>query len=146
MGEQGTHGDIARELAQWRAFVSLREGVAAEDVDELEDHLLATVEDLTGRGLAGDEAFLVAVKRLGRTDAIAREFARHGHEAEPLARAWRAHYEEGLALFDAWGGDLVAPFARMAEEGRIEAIASAATHGFLPLLPSDAADSSGTTG
>ena len=33
MGEQGTHGDIARELAQWRAFVSLREGVAAEDVD-----------------------------------------------------------------------------------------------------------------
>ncbi|HMM35806.1 MAG TPA: DUF1957 domain-containing protein, partial [Thermoanaerobaculia bacterium] len=30
-------------------------------------------------------------------------------------------------------------FARMAEEGRIEAIASAATHGLLPLLPSDAA-------
>ncbi len=84
MGEQGTHGDIARELAQWRAFVSLREGVAAEDVDELEDHLLATVEDLTGRGLAGDEAFLVAVKRLGRTDAIAREFAR-----EHSDRLWK---------------------------------------------------------
>ena len=77
--------------------------------------------------------------RLRAAGRDAREFARHGHEAEPLARAWRTHYEEGLALFDAWGGDLVAPFARMAEEGRIEAIASAATHGFLPLLPSDAA-------
>ena len=80
-----------------------------------------------------------ATHRLRAAKRDAREFARHGHEAEPLARAWRAHYEEGLALFDAWGGDLVAPFARMAEEGRIEAIASAATHGFLPLLPSDAA-------
>ncbi|MHB1044715.1 MAG: 1,4-alpha-glucan branching protein domain-containing protein [Thermoanaerobaculia bacterium] len=77
--------------------------------------------------------------RLRAAKRDAREFARNGHEAEPLARAWRAHYEEGLALFDAWGGDLVAPFARMAEEGRIEAIASAATHGFLPLLPSDEA-------
>lgn len=77
--------------------------------------------------------------RLSAAGRDARDFARRGHEAEPLARAWRAHYEEALALFDALGGDLVAPFARMAEEGRVEAIASAATHGFLPLLPSDAA-------
>jgi 1,4-alpha-glucan branching enzyme len=77
--------------------------------------------------------------RLAAAGRDAREFARNGHEAEPLARAWRAHYEEALALFDALGGDLVAPFARMAEEGRIEPIACAATHGFLPLLPSDAA-------
>jgi 1,4-alpha-glucan branching enzyme len=59
--------------------------------------------------------------------------------AEPLARAWRAHYEEALALFDALGGDLVAPFAALAAEGKVEPLASAATHGFLPLLPSDAA-------
>lgn len=77
--------------------------------------------------------------RLAAAGRDARDFARHGHGAEPLARAWRAHYEEALALFDALGGDLVAPFARFAEEGRVEAIASAATHGFLPLLPSDAA-------
>lgn len=77
--------------------------------------------------------------RLRAAGRDAREFARAGHGAAPLARAWRTHYEEALALFDTLDGDLVAPFARMADEGRIEAIASAATHGFLPLLPSDAA-------
>lgn len=77
--------------------------------------------------------------RLVAASRDAREFARDGHRAELLARAWRAHYEEVLALFDAEGGDLVAPFARMAEEGKVEPIACAASHGFLPLLPSDAA-------
>ncbi len=77
--------------------------------------------------------------RLAAASRDAREFARDGHRAELLARAWRAHYEDVLALFDALGGDLVAPFARMAGEGKVEPIASAATHGFLPLLPSDAA-------
>ncbi|MBK6405152.1 MAG: hypothetical protein IPF66_08965 [Holophagales bacterium] len=77
--------------------------------------------------------------RLAAAGRDAREFARAGHEAEPLARAWRAHYEEALALFDALDGDLVAPFARLADEGKVEPIACAATHGFLPLLPSDAA-------
>lgn len=77
--------------------------------------------------------------RLAAASRDARDFARDGHRGEALARAWRAHYEEALALFDALGGDLVAPFARLADEGKIEPIASAATHGFLPLLPSDAA-------
>jgi len=80
-----------------------------------------------------------AKHRLAAAGRDAREFARDGHGAEPLARAWRAHYEEALALFDSLGGDLVAPFAGMAAEGKVEPIASAATHGFLPLLPSDAA-------
>jgi len=76
--------------------------------------------------------------RLAAAGRDARDFARRGHEAEPLARAWRDHYEEALALFDEVGGDLVAPFARFAAEGKVEPLASAATHGFLPLLPSDA--------
>ncbi|MBK9376370.1 MAG: DUF1957 domain-containing protein [Holophagales bacterium] len=77
--------------------------------------------------------------RLAAAGRDAREFARAGHEAEPLARAWRAHYEEALALFDALDGDLVAPFVRLADEGKVEPIACAATHGLLPLLPSDTA-------
>jgi 1,4-alpha-glucan branching enzyme len=77
--------------------------------------------------------------RLAAASRDAREFARDGHRGEALARAWRAHYEEALALFDGLGGDVVAPFARMADEGKAELVASAATHGFLPLLPSDAA-------
>ena len=77
--------------------------------------------------------------RLAAASRDAREFARDGHLGEALARAWRDHYGQALALFEALGGDVVAPFAAWAREGKVEAIASAATHGFLPLLPSDAA-------
>ena len=77
--------------------------------------------------------------RLAAARRDAREFAADGHRGEALARAWRAHYEEALALFGALSGDVVGAFARMADEGKAEIVASAATHGFLPLLPSDAA-------
>ena len=40
--------------------------------------------DLTAAGLAADEAFLVAVKRMGRLDELSREFAR-----EQSGRLWR---------------------------------------------------------
>ena len=72
--------------------------------------------------------------RLAAASRDAREFARDGHLGEALARAWRDHYGQALALFEALGGDVVAPFAAWAREGKVEAIASAATHGFLPLM------------
>lgn len=76
--------DLQPLLAQWRAHLGRRPGVDAGDVDELTDHLLGIVEQLEGVGLAPDEAFLVAVKRLGRQDAVAREFA-----AEHTGRLWK---------------------------------------------------------
>jgi hypothetical protein len=54
------------------------------DVAELEDHLREQVAVLMGAGLAADEAFLVAVKRLGELDALSREFAREHSE-----RLWK---------------------------------------------------------
>jgi hypothetical protein len=53
-------------------------------VEELESHLRDQVVALTDAGLAPDEAFLIAVKRLGRLDALSREFAREHSE-----RLWR---------------------------------------------------------
>jgi hypothetical protein len=44
-------------------------------VEELEGHLRDQVAVLTEAGLAADEAFLVAVKRMGGLDALSREFA-----------------------------------------------------------------------
>jgi hypothetical protein len=54
------------------------------DVAELEDHLREQIAVLTGAGLDSDEAFLVAVKRMGALDAISREFAR-----EHADRLWK---------------------------------------------------------
>ena len=54
------------------------------DVAELEDHLRDQVAALRASGLSDDEAFLVAVKRMGDLDSLSREFAREHSE-----RLWK---------------------------------------------------------
>jgi hypothetical protein len=53
-------------------------------VAELEDHLREQIAGLIDAGLSADEAFLVAVKRMGELDALSREFAREHSE-----RLWK---------------------------------------------------------
>jgi hypothetical protein len=72
------------QIAQWRQFVRRRRAIDSRDVEELEDHLRNQVGLLTDAGLAGDEAFLVAVKRMGNLDELSREFAR-----EHSDRLWK---------------------------------------------------------
>ena len=54
------------------------------DVAELQSHLREQVAELQDTGLTADEAFLVAVKRIGSIDAVSREFARAHSE-----RLWK---------------------------------------------------------
>ena len=72
------------QIAQWRAYLHRRQGVRLPDVEELEGHLRDQLAALTEAGLTGDEAFLVAVKRMGSLDALSREFARAHSE-----RLWK---------------------------------------------------------
>jgi hypothetical protein len=72
------------QVAQWRAYLRRRQGIHSPDVEELEGHLRDQLAVLTDAGLADDEAFLVAVKRLGSLDALSREFAREHSE-----RLWK---------------------------------------------------------
>jgi hypothetical protein len=75
---------LERQIADWRAFVGRGKAIAAPDVEELETHLRDQIEALTAAGLSADEAFLVAVKRIGSLNALSREFAREHSE-----RLWR---------------------------------------------------------
>jgi len=75
---------IEQQISLWHEHMAGRQGVTAEEVDELEDHLRGHVEQLTAAGLSHDEAFLVAVKRLGSQHEIAREFARENSQ-----RLWK---------------------------------------------------------
>lgn len=79
-GETG----LEAQIAQWREYLRRRAAIHGPDVAELEDHLRSHVETLTRHGLADDEAFLVAVKRMGNLDALSREFAR-----EHSDRLWK---------------------------------------------------------
>jgi len=63
------------QIAAWRTFVGGSPAINGHDVDELEDHLRHQIAELSAAGLTGDEAFLVAVKRMGDVDAVSREFA-----------------------------------------------------------------------
>ncbi|TMQ73444.1 MAG: DUF1957 domain-containing protein, partial [Candidatus Eisenbacteria bacterium] len=61
-------------------------------------------------------------------------------EMAALAERWEAFYRSALEDFRGpHGPNLVARFRRLEEQGAIEIITCAATHGYLPLLSSDAA-------
>jgi len=75
---------LEEQIAQWRAYVRRRQALHGPDVEELEGHLRDQLVALGEAGLAGDEAFLVAVKRMGNLDALSREFARAHSE-----RLWK---------------------------------------------------------
>jgi len=78
------HSPIEEQIAQWRAYLRRRRAIHGPDVEELEGHLRDQLMALTEAGLAEDEAFLVAVKRMGNLDALSREFAREHSE-----RLWK---------------------------------------------------------
>src|SRR3979490_2139658 len=75
---------LEEQIAQWRAYIPRRQGLHGPGVEELEGHLRDQLAALTEAGLTGDEAFLVAVKRMGNLDALSREFARAHSE-----RLWK---------------------------------------------------------
>jgi hypothetical protein len=82
--DKGSGEALEGQIAQWRAYVRRHREVHESDADELEDHLRSTISQLTGAGLHADEAFLVAVKRMGSLDELSREFAREHSE-----RLWK---------------------------------------------------------
>jgi hypothetical protein len=75
---------LEEQIDQWRSYLRRRQAIHAVDVAELEDHLREQIAILVNAGLAADEAFLVAVKRMGNLDALSREFAR-----EHSDRLWK---------------------------------------------------------
>jgi hypothetical protein len=75
---------LEEQIGQWRAYLRRRQALHGPDVEELEGHLRDQLAALTEAGLSADEAFLVAVKRMGSLDALSREFARAHSE-----RLWK---------------------------------------------------------
>ncbi|GAB2607054.1 hypothetical protein GCM10009696_10600 [Kocuria himachalensis] len=78
------HAEQEAQIGRWRGYVQRRQAISPADVDELEDHLREQVADLRATGLDDDEAFLVAIKRMGNLDAVSHEFAREHSE-----RLWK---------------------------------------------------------
>jgi hypothetical protein len=80
----GTDDRVEDRIRQWRSYLVNRDAIAPADVDELEGHLRDQIDGLAASGLSADEAFLVAVSRMGKIDDLSREFAR-----EHSDRLWK---------------------------------------------------------
>jgi hypothetical protein len=80
----GARMSLDEGIAEWRSYVRRRQAIHRVDADELEDHLRSEAGALAASGLAEDEAFLIAVKRIGALDELSREFAREHSE-----RLWK---------------------------------------------------------
>jgi hypothetical protein len=93
---------LDRQIGEWRGFVGASPAVDRSDIEELEAHLRDQIADLSGVGLSADEAFLVAVKRLGAVDALSREFAR-----EHSDRLWKQLVLQGEETAPGGAGGLV---------------------------------------
>ncbi|GIF99475.1 permease prefix domain 1-containing protein [Catellatospora citrea] len=79
-----SNNDLEKQIAEWRAYMRRRRELHQPDAEELEDHLRDRIAELTAAGLHSDEAFLIAVKRMGSLDELSREFAREHSE-----RLWK---------------------------------------------------------
>jgi hypothetical protein len=112
---------LEEQIAQWRSYLLRRQAIHSVDVAELEDHLREQVAGLVDVGLAPDEAFLVAVKRMGDLDALSREFA-----LEHSERLWKQ-----LVVVPSASDDSHAP----ARKDAIVAFALAVAAGALVKLP-----------
>lgn len=78
------HTGLEHQIDQWRTWLLRRRAITPDDAAELEDNLRGRVADLRAGGLDDDEAFLVAVRRMGNLDDVSREFAREHSE-----RLWK---------------------------------------------------------
>jgi len=84
MTAQGPAMSLEDQIDLWRSYLRRRQAIHQVDVEELEDHLREQIDVLVEADLSTDEAFLVAVKRIGSLDVLSREFAR-----EHADRLWK---------------------------------------------------------
>ena len=75
---------LEERIDEWRSFLLQRRAADTQHVDELEDHLRSQVSQLSAVGLDEEEAFLIAIKRLGSRDAGSRDYVREYSE-----RLWK---------------------------------------------------------
>jgi 1,4-alpha-glucan branching enzyme len=82
------------------------------------------------------EAFFA--QRLAACDEAAGSLAATGETAMlPLVGFWKSHFCRLQGQFQKIGGNIPAAFRRLEEDGTLEIMGSAATHGYLPLLGRD---------
>ncbi len=131
---------IETRISEWRTAVLRNRAVTEADADELEEHLREQVGDLGKAGLSDDEAFLIAVRRLGEVDRVTAEYAREHSDrlwkqlAMPSAAKGERHSLLVMLGFAVLTAALVQAFRILSEAGVLDFDAYALNLSFL-ILP-----------
>ena len=57
--------DLEKSIAAWRRPYEVSSAFSAEDLEELENHLRDRIEDAVGKGRSEEDAFRLAIRRIG---------------------------------------------------------------------------------
>ncbi len=70
----GMKFDIEQKIKNWKDYLNSRGSFLPDDLEELETHLRDEIDALQKNGLDAEEAYFIGIKRLGKSDALSREF------------------------------------------------------------------------
>lgn len=98
-----TQFDPDQAIEDWRGTLRQSPAFCRENLDELEAHLRDSAVALEARGLSAEEAFMVAVRRIGRGDSLGIEFTKVNGQAVWFDRVlWvLIGFQLSLLVFDA---------------------------------------------
>ena len=74
--ENPTHFDLNEAIRRWHKNLGASLAFKADNLEELESHLRASVQRLQSNGLSEEEAFLIAMHRIGERGLLEREYAK----------------------------------------------------------------------
>jgi 1,4-alpha-glucan branching enzyme len=136
-GEEWIHEAIAETYVPFlNALYDLREaGVPFKITVEITPILAEQLAD----PLIIDHFIIYAAERAAWAGKDVSRFEEAGDQAlSDLARFYHHWYARSLTSFqDRYGGNIIAAFKQLQDEGLVEIATSAATHGYLPLLSRD---------
>lgn len=72
--ETGTTFDLKARLASWREGLKNHSAIGSDDIQELESHLLDTMDAMRRARLSEEEAFLVAAHRIGHPEELEKQY------------------------------------------------------------------------
>lgn len=68
--------DLESQISTWKTHMHSASSISQDNLEELESHLRDSIDELLANGLDIEEAFLIAVRRLGDVDVINEEFSK----------------------------------------------------------------------
>ena len=72
--ENRTEFNLENNIQHWKSNLTKKNNLTKSNIIELENHLSDLIDDLESKGLNKEESFIIARKRIGKTDDICLEF------------------------------------------------------------------------